>query len=135
MFQKILLDQILKKADEIHTGSLTIETPDHKVFTFKGQIEGPNATIKIIEWSCFTQWIAKGDIGFAETYRDELWDTPDLLATLTLAMMNKDVVDPYLKANKLQAVFHQFLYLFQKNSVKGSKKNIQAHYDVGNEVY
>ncbi len=135
MLHKIFFDQILKKAENIHTGSLTFETPEHKIYDFKGSNTGLNSKIIIHDWSCITQWVTKGDIGFAETYRDGLWDTPDLLATLTVAMMNKDVVDPYLKSNKLQNLFYQFLYFFQRNSINGSKKNIHAHYDLGNEFY
>lgn len=135
MLNKIFFDQILKTVQKIHTGFLTIETPDHKTYAFNGVNLGLESKIIIHDWSCITQWVTKGDIGFAETYRDGLWDTPDLLATLTVAMMNKDVIDPYLKSKKLQNLFYQFLYLFQRNSINGSKKNIHAHYDLGNDFY
>ncbi len=135
MLNKIFFDQILRKAEQIHTGSLTIQTPSGKNYDFKGKNSGLESKIIINDWACITQWVTKGDIGFAETYRDGLWNTPDLLATLTIAMMNKDVVDPYLKSNKLQNLFYQFLYFFQRNSIDGSKKNIHAHYDLGNDFY
>ena len=135
MFEKFIFDKILKKLASIEKGKLTVETPDHKKFEFEGNEEGPIAHIQILQWSCISQWVSRGDIGFAETYRDGLWETDDLLAVLNFAMVNRDVIAPYLEANKLQNALTQFLYLFQRNSIKGSKKNIHAHYDLGNEFY
>jgi len=135
MFQKIIFSQLLKRLSAIHTGAISITTPENTQHAFQGAKEGPSASIKIHDWACISQWVTKGDIGFAETYRDDLWDTDDLVAALTMAMKNRDILDPYLKANALRNAFYQFFYLFQRNSVKGSKKNIHAHYDLGNDFY
>jgi len=118
MFEKFIFDKILKKLASIEKGKLTVETPDHKKFEFEGNEEGPIAHIQILQWSCISQWVSRGDIGFAETYRDGLWETDDLLAVLNFAMVNRDVIAPYLEANKLQNALTQFLYLFQRNSIR-----------------
>lgn len=135
MFEKIMFDQILKRLDSLENGTLIVKTPDHKKYEFIGPNQGPKADIQILDWACISQWASRGDIGFAESYRDGLWETSDLLAALTFAMKNRDVIEPYLVANRLQNFLTQFLYFFQRNSIKGSKKNIHAHYDLGNEFY
>jgi len=62
MFQKIIFDQLLKKLDSIHTGALTMTTPEGKTYSFEGENEGPIASIQILDWSCISQWVTKGDI-------------------------------------------------------------------------
>ncbi|MEM6811818.1 MAG: cyclopropane-fatty-acyl-phospholipid synthase family protein [Pseudomonadota bacterium] len=135
MINNFLFTNLLKHLEKIHTGALTFHTPDHKKYEFSGSQGGPKADIYIYDWNAIPEWVAKGDIGFAETYREGLWETNDLLAALNIAMLNRDILNPYLKANIFQNFFYQVIYALQKNSIKGSKKNIHAHYDLGNDFY
>jgi len=135
MLEKFLSEQIFKQLENLHSGSLTIETPDHKKYAFKGDKEGGSGHIVIHHWPVISAIAAKGDIGLAETYRDNLWSTPDLLGLLTVLMQNRDLIEKYTKANIFQNFFIKLYYLTQMNSLEGSRKNIQAHYDLGNDFY
>lgn len=135
MFDKFIFNQLLKRLENLKIGSLTIQDPDGKTHAFKGDIDGPVADIQIKDWSVIGNLASKGDIGFAEDYREDKWITSDLVALLTLSVQNRVLLDPFFNADKLRRFFYGFSYFFKRNSVQGSKKNIHAHYDLGNEFY
>lgn len=135
MFNRFIFNQLLKKLKSFKIGHLTIQDPDGKIYDFKGTIESHHADIKIHQWSVIGNLATKGDIGFAEDYSQGKWETSDLTKLLTLSIQNRAILDPLFKADALRRVLYQISYFFKKNSVKGSKKNIHAHYDLGNDFY
>lgn len=135
MFNEFVFNKILKRLDGLGVGSLKIQTPDQKSYVFKGDIAGAEADISIHDWRVIGNLATKGDIGFAEDYRDGLWETNDLTALLTVSIQNRVILDPFFSSDKLRNFFYQISYFFKRNSVQGSRKNIQAHYDLGNAFY
>lgn len=135
MFDKFIFNQLLKRLDQLKIGSLKIEDPMGRIYEFKGDIDGPVADIQIKDWSVIGNLAAKGDIGFAEDYRADKWSTTDLVALLTLSIQNRTLLDPFFNADSLRRFFYGLSYFFKRNSVEGSKKNIHAHYDLGNDFY
>ncbi|OYW79988.1 MAG: hypothetical protein B7Z26_07175 [Asticcacaulis sp. 32-58-5] len=79
--------------------------------------------------------MASGDIGFCDGYREGEWDTPDLAALLTVLSHNLDKIRILLVGNPLVRAFNNILHAFNKNTKAGSKRNIFAHYDLGNDFY
>jgi len=135
MFNHLIFNHLLKRLENIKIGSLKIETPDQKKYEFQGKISGHSADLIIKDWNVIRNLAAKGDIGFAEDYKNGLWDTSDLTALLTLSMQNRSALDSFFNADKLRNLVYQISYLFRKNSIDGSRKNIHAHYDLGNDFY
>ncbi len=135
MFNRFIFNQLLKKLKNLKIGQLTIQDPDGKRYEFAGSIESSSADITIHDWSVIGNLATKGDIGFAEDYSQGKWETSDLTKLLTVSIQNRALLDPFFKADALRRVLYQISYFFKKNSVKGSKKNIHAHYDLGNEFY
>ena len=135
MFNELIFNQILKRLENLKIGSLKILTPDQKTYAFQGHIDGIAADIVIKDWRVIGNLASKGDIGFAEDYRNGLWDTSDLTALLTISIQNRAVLDPFFSADKLRNLLYQISYFFRRNSVEGSRKNIHAHYDLGNSFY
>ena len=135
MFDQFIFDRILKRLKDMKVGSLTIRTPDNKCYEFQGDIEGQAADITIHDWGVIGNLASKGDIGFAEDYSQGRWETSDLISLLTVSIQNREVLDPFFKADIIRRVLYHLSYFFRKNSVQGSKKNIHAHYDLGNEFY
>lgn len=136
MINKTVAEQLLKHLDQLSWGVLTITTPDGKTRSFGGASSANHhATIMVHDWSVFTNMMRKGDIGFAEDYRAGKWDTDDINRLVELGLRNQSAVDAMLTGNKLYSLLSNLLYLFKVNTVKGSKKNIQAHYDLGNAFY
>jgi len=121
--------------EKIQAGSVELQTPDGDTLNFQGAAAGPHAVLQINDWSACAAIIRSGDIGVAESYRDQKIDTPDLLSVLMLALANQETMEQTLHGSFLGTVFYRLRHLMNRNTRKGSKKNIHAHYDIGNDFY
>lgn len=132
---KKLLFSFLNK---LKKGQLTIHEGKDS-YTF-GNAEINNsaiaAVITINNPSAYKQFITGGSIGAAEAYIDKLWDCEDLTQLVQLFAVNQSLLD---KLEKRFAFFSfmasRLAHLKNRNSESGSKKNILAHYDLGNDMY
>ena len=77
----------------------------------------------------------QGDIGFAEDYRRGYWDSPDIANLIEFSLRNEQALQGYLYGNRWHQRLATLRYAFQRNSRQGSRKNIQAHYDLSNAFY
>ena len=120
------------------TGKISFRLPDERTIVFDQQDGGPEAEIDVHDYAFAKQSVAGGDVGFAETYMDELWSTPDLTTVLRYFADNFDSVGGGklprggLKARFLNIIRHLFL---NRNSKSGARRNISTHYDLGNAFY
>lgn len=135
MFEQRITSQFLRSLDGIRFGQLRLTMPDGTTRMFAGAAPGPDAALTIHDWATIPALAAKGDIGLTEAYRDGWCDTPDLTALLTLGLMNEDALDRYIYGRPLQALAIRLLYLLNRNTRTGSRRNIAAHYDLGNAFY
>lgn len=136
MINKTAAEQLLKRLDHLSWGTLTLTTPDGKTRTYGGKQQADHhATIDVHDWRVFTNMLRKGDIGFADDYRERLWDTDDINRLVELGLRNQSAFDAMVTGNKLYQLLSSMLYVFKRNTIKGSKKNIHAHYDLGNAFY
>mgnify|MGYP006188860107 CR=1 FL=1 len=132
---KPLQSRFLATLEGITHGTLALTTPDGQVRHFGGKLAGPEAALIIHDWRMIPAVAAKGDIGLTEAYRDGWCDTPDLTALLTLALANEATLDRYLHGHPVQAMLIRMLYFMNRNTRSGSRRNISAHYDLGNDFY
>ncbi len=117
-------------------GSLDVQMPDGSSAHFGMRSEdGPRAAIRLRNWNVCSAALRSGDIGFAESYIAGDWTTPDLTALLTLFIANRDDVESIVYGSWWGSLLYRVKHLFNRNSKSGSKKNIHAHYDLGNEFY
>ena len=120
------------------TGKIHFRLPDRRTIIFDKKDGGPEAHVDVHDYAFAKRSVAGGDVGFAETYMDELWSTPDLTAVLRYFADNFDAVGDGklprggLKTRLINIVRHLFL---NRNSKSGSKRNISTHYDLGNAFY
>lgn len=136
MLEKTILKKFLSQLERLEYGSIALTTPDGKTYLFEGCKEHtPKADLIMHRSKMITNLVAKGDIGFAESYRDGDFETNDLTALLTIALKNADVLTDYLYGGLLSNITALMLYYFRANTAKGSKRNIPAHYDLGNDFY
>ena len=136
MLEKTILNKFLKQLESLQYGSITVITKAGKKYLFEGKIEKePKADFVIHSSKVIANLIAKGDIGFAESYRDGDFETDDLVSLLTIALKNSEVLESYLYGGFFSNIAAQMLYYLRSNTIRGSKRNIHAHYDLGNEFY
>jgi cyclopropane-fatty-acyl-phospholipid synthase len=79
--------------------------------------------------------LAAGDIGFAEGYMAQEWDTPDLSAVLESASLNFDRLQRLVNGDLLSRAVNHLSHVFHANSRRGARRNIHVHYDLGNAFY
>jgi cyclopropane-fatty-acyl-phospholipid synthase len=135
MFYRAYADKFFKVFDRITCGNLRVTTPDGKTRAFSGPLPGAKASMHIKDWRTLTSFAAKGDIGLAEAYANGWWDTGDLCALLLFGLENESALKSILHGNSFSALTANILYALRQNTLRGSRKNIQAHYDLGNEFY
>ena len=125
----------LAMLSKIQIGSIEIELPDGEKRKFNGKKEGPNAIIKINNHSVIKRLFKSSDIALAEAYRDGLVEVHDLTSLMLLACLNQEIFDKAFTGNFFGMIYYRIKHFLRFNSRKGSKKNIHAHYDLGNSFY
>lgn len=135
MFEKAITHQFLKSLEHLEYGAMDVTTPDGKLHCFKGPGNGPQSTLYLHDWRAIERFASKGDTGFAEAYRDGWWDSDDLAALFTVGLLNEKALNSYIYGGFIGQIALRISYLFTRNTMHGSKKNIQAHYDLGNDFY
>ena len=116
-------------------GSLTFILPDGESLRLQGEAPGPDARLLVRDYRFIRRALVSGDIGFAEGYMAGEWDTPDLAALLGVLAINFDVLRGLTRGNPVARAFHAVNHALRRNSRRGSKRNIHAHYDLGNAFY
>jgi cyclopropane-fatty-acyl-phospholipid synthase len=91
--------------------------------------------LEILDWRALRRVFRNGDIGLAECYRDGLIKTNDLTALIRLGIRNQAVLERAIHGNPLLNLGYRLRHLLRRNTPKGSARNIQAHYDLGNDFY
>lgn len=119
----------------ISRGRLTVSLPDGSRLTVTGDLPGAEAELRIVRWSAVNRLLIGGDIGFAEAYVEGDWDSPDLVAFLTICAENLDALTGLAEASLPMRIVQRLMMLSHRNSKSGSRRNIMAHYDLGNAFF
>jgi cyclopropane-fatty-acyl-phospholipid synthase len=94
------------------------------------------ATIYVNHPRFYTSTVFGGSIGSAEAYMAGLWSTSHLTDVIRLVILNQQMMEKMDKGwSWLSDPVHKLYHYFRRNTLKGSKKNIVAHYDLGNDFY
>ncbi|NHQ80265.1 class I SAM-dependent methyltransferase [Chromobacterium vaccinii] len=120
---------------KLRHGSLKLITPDGETLWFGALHAETDAELQLRDWRACGRILAGGDIGFAEAYRDGWLDSPDLTALLRLALRNEDALQLGRLGRWAARCWHKLRHLARANSRRGSRRNIHAHYDIGNDFY
>ena len=130
MENKIL--QHLKKAKN---GHLLIKMPNGEEIEIGTKNLKPQADIEVHNLALIDLILLKGDIGFGEAYVKKFFTTSNIHDLLLFILSNQEEFEPLFHSNILYSAIFKIKNLFKKNSLKGSKKNIEFHYDMGNDFY
>ena len=117
-------------------GRLDVQLPDGTQSRFgAADAAGPHAAIRLSNWKVCAAALKSGDIGFAEGFIAGDWTTPDLPALMKLFVANRDVVESMVYGQWWGRLLYRAKHLLNRNSRRGSRKNVHAHYDLGNPFY
>ena len=126
----------LAAGDRIQTGRLAVVLPDGSRRLFGDEAAELQAEIRIHDGEALTRMLLGGETGGGEAYMEGLWSSPDLAALLRLAALNREALA--LSTGWLPAMAQlrrTLAHRMRRNTRRGSRRNIAAHYDLGNEFY
>ncbi|WP_049974716.1 cyclopropane-fatty-acyl-phospholipid synthase family protein [Azospirillum sp. B4] len=116
-------------------GQVTVELPDGTSQTHVALTDGPHGVLILRRWRALWRLVTGGDIAFAEAYADGDWSSPDLPALLELAARNIAGLDAALGGTLPARALNWIKHRRRANTRTGSRRNIMAHYDLGNDFY
>ena len=119
----------------LRRGTLDVTLPDGRTVRLGGAEPGPAAAMTITSYSFASRLLNGGDIGIAEAYLNGEWDTPDLTEFLYLFCVNHDLIQAMLADNPLMRIVQTVRHWFNRNTRRQARRNIYAHYDLGNAFY
>ncbi|UFS77982.1 cyclopropane-fatty-acyl-phospholipid synthase family protein [Tardiphaga sp. 37S4] len=119
----------------LRRGTLDVTLPDGRRVRLGGMEPGPAAEMTITSYAFASRLVNGGDIGIAEAYLHREWDTPDLTQFLYLFCVNHDLIQVMLGNNPLMRFVQIVRHWFNRNTKRQARKNIYAHYDIGNAFY
>lgn len=148
-----VLDKLAKKLvltalSKLQIGHLTIEdismqntdkgdaTPVIYHFGQNKEAADYHAHIYVTNSSAYRSVFFNSSIGGGEAYMQNYWHTPDLLAVIRLMVMNLEQINKMDRNRPIwKRLGTKLIHLLNANTKKGSKKNIAAHYDLGNDFF
>jgi len=127
--------RVLQLLSRLQSGCLKLQLPDGTWREFGAPASELQVRVNLSDWGVFAAVLKSGDIGFAETYRDGGWTTDDLAGLLRLFLLNRQALDEVIYGNWLGRLVYRIKHLLKRNTRENSRKNIHAHYDLGNAFY
>ncbi len=122
-------------------GSLRLSLPEEKEIVF-GIPGGPQeAHARILSNDFFKKCVLYGDVGFGESYVDGDWETDDIAGVIAWMILNVENHPTLMDAREKKTTINFLGFLnhlrhrLNANTVKKSRKNISAHYDLGNDFF
>jgi len=126
---------VLAQLKTLHTGHLILKDAS-ETFSFGDEASELKAELHVKDTSVFRDILTGGSIGAAEAFMTGDWTTPDLTKLIRLMVKNIDVVDGMEGGlAKLSAPVVKWFHSLNENTEKGSRRNIAAHYDLGNDLF
>lgn len=132
VFWEALLDKWLSR---IEAGELRAVFPSNFQKVYSGGQVGPTADIKINSWKLVPRLLLSGDMGLAESFLSGEWETSNLTQLILLGDINERALGNAVTPSKFINLIEKLRHQRRDNSRRGSRRNIAAHYDLGNEFY
>ncbi len=132
---------LLKALGRIQFGEITIKLPDGSHHFVGSRNSGPQVELIIHNQDFFRRVVLHDDIGLGESYMLGEWEIDDLAALLKLLILNRNhlgnpAARPFIGIlKKLVVSIDTLMHRTRSNTKQQSRKNIHAHYDLGNDFY
>jgi cyclopropane-fatty-acyl-phospholipid synthase len=120
---------------QLAAGRLRVLLPGGQTLDRAGVEPGPDATVILHRWRALRRLATGGDVGFAEAWIDGDWTSPDLTAVVRLGIRNAQGFENALRGSAFMRLANRLRHRMRANSKKRSPRNIEAHYDLGNDFY
>ena len=133
---KFLKSQLLKKMNLLQDGALTLHEHGESRVLGLDKTSAQFGSLHISNDAFYTKTALGGSVGAAESYMDGDWHSEQLVDVMRLLIRNRDLLDSIESGTaRVTNLAMKAAHLFRKNTKSGSRKNIAAHYDIGNELF
>ncbi len=132
---RLLTSTLNRLSEKLLAGKLSIELPDGRRVRATGPIDGPDAAIKINRYTIARHILFDGALGLADSYVAGDWESDDLTAVIELGAKNLDALSDHFSPMGAARMLGRLHLRLRSNTRRGSRRNIAAHYDLGNEFY
>ena len=131
-----VLSRIIDRAiPAMPAGRLQLTLPNGDIIERHGNIPGPDAAMTVHRWRGLRRMLLDGDHGFADGYLDGDWSTPELGQVLEFCMQNESALTATATVGRLGLMRNRIVHWLRHNTRRGSRRNIAAHYDLGNDFF
>ena len=127
--------RLLDCLDSLRHGRIDLVLPDGSQRSVGQTQTSPALRLAVHDWTMFEDVLARGDIGFGESYIAGGWESPDLAALLTLLNRNRETLAEAIHGRWWSLLVERLRHRKNANTRAGSRRNIMAHYDLGNTFY
>jgi cyclopropane-fatty-acyl-phospholipid synthase len=128
---------VLSRLEKLQVGRVVVTESDRQIVFGYSTPEFPTvAQLKVLSPKFYSTIAFGGSVGAGEAYMQGYWECSELSELLRILIRNREVLEKMdsglaLLSSPLQKLFHAL----NRNTRKGSRKNISAHYDLGNDFY
>jgi cyclopropane-fatty-acyl-phospholipid synthase len=127
---------VLDRLDRgVVAGSIDAILPDGSQRILGGRGAGPQAVLIINRWNALLRMFSGGSVGGYEGWERNEWESPDLVTLFDVFMRNRVTLGGTARASGLSRMMKRFAHSMHRNDRQGAKRNIMAHYDLGNDFY
>ncbi|MBW6523486.1 cyclopropane-fatty-acyl-phospholipid synthase family protein [Sphingomonas sp. RHCKR47] len=128
--------RILDRVDAgLVDGAIEATLPDGTHRLLGGRSDGPVAIVRVHRWRALWRLVSAGSIGWYEGWEAGDWSSPDLVPIFDLFMRNRAALGDTARAKRGAKLAARVLHAFRRNDRRGARRNIAAHYDLGNDFY
>lgn len=120
---------------KVEFGEIIITLPNKSTLKFSGEREGVSADLQIYDLEFIDMLLSTGDIGLGESYMLSMWDSKSINNLIRFGIENEERISKAVWGNIFKLLTYKIKHYFNKNTKRGSKKNIVSHYDLGNSFY
>lgn len=134
-FERFLRDRLLQRLAGFGHGRLEVRDA-LGTLAFGRAGDGPEVTLEVLDPGFYRMLATHGSVGAGEAYMDGLWRCSDLVGLVRLLVRNRDLLDGMETGSaRLGGLAMKALHLLRRNTRDGSRRNIAAHYDLGNDFF
>ena len=126
---------VLRHLERWQVGALTLELPDGRRIELGAPRGERRVAVSVRRWRFFRRMLTAGDIGVGEAYMDGDWECSDLVELCRMFLEDQSVVANRSGWTLAARAVHAVQRLLRANTVRGSRRNIRAHYDLSNDLF
>jgi cyclopropane-fatty-acyl-phospholipid synthase len=116
-------------------GTLEASLPDGTTRIFGARGPGPTVFVALHRWRGVLRLAASGSVGWYEAWAAGEWTSPDPVSLFDLFMRNRATLGGAARAGGVSRIVKRARHWLRRNSRSGARRNIMAHYDLGNDFY